>query len=165
MTVGVIAMIAATGIAATAVGATPASSSQPVRHGQLLSSDLVGRPTDPNLTVPIDGVPAGAVAWALSRGSTRIQAHGRLTVKVDGLVITGTNSSLDGTTGPVNAVVASVACDGLTPTFASSNPVPLSRDGDARIDQKVTLPAVCLAPVVLVRANTSSGPWIAASGF
>jgi hypothetical protein len=165
MTVGAIAMTAATGIAATAVSATPAASGQPARHGQLLSSNLVGRPTDPSLKVPIEGVPAGAVPWALNQGSTRVQANGRLTVKVDGLVITGTNSSLDGTTGPVTAVVASVACDGMTPTFASTDPVPLSPAGDARIDQKVTLPSVCLAPIVLVRANANSGPWIAASGF
>jgi hypothetical protein len=165
MTVGAVAMTAATGIAATAVSATPASSGQPARHGQLLSSNLLGRPTDPSLTVSIDGVPAGAVPWALSQGKTRVQANGRVTVNVDGLVITGTNTSLDGTTGPVTAVVASVACDGMTPTFASTDPVPLSPGGDARIDQTVTLPAVCLAPIVLVRANTSGGPWIAASGF
>jgi hypothetical protein len=165
ITVGAIAMTAATGVAATTVSAAPASNSQPPRHGELLSSNLVGRPTDPNLTVAIEGVPAGAVPWALSRGSTRVQANGRVTVKVNGLVITGTNSSLDRTTGPVKAVVASVACDGMKPTIASTDPVPLSPRGDARIDQRVTLPAVCLAPIVLVRANNSSGPWIAASGF
>jgi hypothetical protein len=158
-------MTAAAGIAATTVSATPASNGQPARHGEVLSSNLVGRPTDPGLNVAIQGVPAGAVAWALSQGSTRVQADGRLTVNVDGLLITGTNTNLDGTTGPVNAVVASLACDGTVPTLVSTNPVPLSQDGDARIDQRVTLPAVCLAPVVLVRANTSSGPWIAASGF
>jgi hypothetical protein len=165
MTVGAIAIAAATGVAATTVSATPSSGVQPGRHGELLRSNLVGRPVDPSLTVPIDGVPAGAVPWALSRGSTRLDASGRLTVRVDGLVITGTNSNLDGTTGPVGAVVASLACDGMTPSVASSAPVPLSADGDARINQRVTVPAVCLAPTVLVRANTSSGPWIAASGF
>jgi hypothetical protein len=84
---------------------------------------------------------------------------------VRGLVITGTNSSLDGTTGPVTAVVASMTCDGSMPITESTAPVPLSAQGDARINQTVTLPAVCEAPIVLIRANTTTGPWIAASGF
>jgi len=114
--------------------------------------------------VAISGVPPGAVAWALSRGTTALDANGRLTVEVEGLVITGTNTNLDGTTGPVKAIVVSLTCDGMTPPIVSTDPAPLSPEGDARIDQQVALPPVCLAPIVLVRANTSSGPWIAASG-
>ena len=162
---GAIFVATSAGIAASAVGATPASTGQPARHGELVSSNLVGRPTDPNLTVTIRGVPPGAVAWQLNRGTTGLDANGRLTVKLEGLVITGTNTNLDGTTGPVKAVVASLTCDGMTPAIVSTDPVPLSPEGDARIDQQVALPPVCLAPIVLVRANTSSGPWIAASGF
>jgi hypothetical protein len=105
------------------------------------------------------------VPWALAQGSTRLAANGRLSVKVSGLVITGTNTSLDGTTGPVTAVVASLTCDGSTPTIESTAAVPLSAQGDASINQDVALPAICEAPIVLLQANSSSGPWIAASGF
>jgi hypothetical protein len=86
-------------------------------------------------------------------------------VKVSGLVITGTNTNLDGTTGPVTAVVASLTCDGSMPTIESTAAVQLSAQGDARINQTVTLPATCEAPIVLVRANSDTGPWIAANGF
>jgi hypothetical protein len=165
MALGAIAMVATTGITATTVGAATPSGSQPARHGTLFRSDLIGRPTDPALTVTIRNVMPGGVPWALSRGNTRLDASGRLSVRVDGLVITGTGTKLDGTTGPVQAVVASLTCDGTTPTIASSKPVPLSPQGDATLKQEITLPAVCLAPIILVQANTSSGPWIAASGF
>jgi hypothetical protein len=160
-----ITLAAATGLAATVVGATLSSGGEPVRHGELLSAGLVGLPTAPSLSVTIRGVAPGAVPWALARGSTRLDANGRLSVKVSGLLITGTNTSLDGTTGPVTAVVASVTCDGSTPAIESTAPVPLSAEGDASINQDVTLPAICEAPIVLVQANSSSGPWIAASGF
>jgi hypothetical protein len=91
-------------------------------------------------------------------------ASGRLSVSVSGLVITGTNTGLDGTTGPVRSVVASLT-DGSTPTIENTAPVPLSAQGDASINQASTLPAICEAPIVWVLANGSSGPWIAASGF
>jgi hypothetical protein len=84
---------------------------------------------------------------------------------VSGLVITGTNSELDGTTGPVTSVVASLTCDGSMPTIKNTAPVPLSAQGNAGINEEVTLPAICEAPIVLVLANGSSGPGISASGF
>lgn len=165
MGAGVISFVAATATVATAVSATPTSNSEPARQGELFASGLVGRPVDPNLNVAIRGVAPGAVPWALARGSTRLDANGRLSVTVTGLVITGTNSGLDGTTGPVTSVVASVTCDGSTPTMENTAPVPLSAQGDASINQVVALPAICEAPIVLVLANGGSGPWIAASGL
>jgi hypothetical protein len=50
--------------------------------------------------------------------------------------------------------------------------VPMSPAGDAEIEAMVTVPATCMAPVILVRIfnNTAPpgsqlGPFIAASGF
>jgi len=162
---GAIVATAGTGVVTSSVSASPASGSQPARHGRVFHSTLVGRPIDPSLDVAIRGVAPGGVPWTLDRGATAINANGRLVLKLDGLLITGTNSDLDGTTGPVTAVVASLTCDGTTPTIVSTVSVPLSPGGDAAINQQVTLPATCVAPIVLVRANSSSGPWIAASGF
>jgi hypothetical protein len=51
------------------------------------------------------------------------------------------------------------------PTIKNTAPVPLSAQGNAGINEEVTLPAICEAPIVWVLANGSSGPWIAASGF
>jgi hypothetical protein len=101
----------------------------------------------------------------LSRGSTRIKSSGQLRLDVRGLLITGTNSSLDGTTGPVTKVVAALTCEGTPPTVVSAVSVALSPEGDATVNQHIDLPPSCLAPIVLLRANSDSGPWIAATGF
>jgi hypothetical protein len=166
MVVGVAVATLLIGTAATVAGASAgARGHEPERHGDVLRSALVGRPVGANTTVPIRGVPPGGVAWALSGGTVRLSSAGRLSLEVEGLVITGTNTKLDGTTGPVTAIVAALTCEGTSPTIVSSTPVPLSSRGNAAIEQRITLPATCLAPIVLVRANSSSGPWIAATGF
>lgn len=154
------------GTAVTSVGASTSSRGvEGAKRGILLRSSLIGRPADPTLAVAIRGVQPGAAPWALDRGETRITAAGRLSLEVEGLLITGTHTGLDGTTGPVTDVVAALTCEGTTPTIVSTAPVPLSPEGDAEIEQQIALPGTCLAPIVLVRANSSSGPWIAATGF
>jgi hypothetical protein len=163
---GVAAAALVLGSATAAFG----SASHQVRHGDLLRSDLVGRPADPNLDVAIRGVTPGGAPWALSRGEARVESGskdsmGRIRVDVRGLLITGTGTSLDGTTGPVKAVVTAVSCDGAAPALVTGAPVPLSAAGNARADESIRLPATCLAPVVLVLANSGAGPWIAAGGF
>jgi hypothetical protein len=50
------------------------------------------------------------------------------------------------------------------PTIKNTAHVPLSAQ-HAGINEEVTLPAICEVPIVLVFANGSSGPGIAASGF
>jgi hypothetical protein len=164
MVSGVAAVAIVVGLAATSVNAFAKDGGEHhAREGNLFTSTLIGRPADAN--VAIRGVAAGGVPWAVSEGKTRVTAGGRLTLDVEGLLIVGTNTSLDGTTGPVKSVVAALTCDGTTPTIVSSTAVPLDTEGDAKVDQKITLPAECLAPIVLVRANGAGGPWIAASGF
>jgi hypothetical protein len=125
---------------------------------------IVGLPADQMIT--IDGVPAAGAPWTVDRGSTvSINHHGRLDLRVRGLLVTGTGGAADGTTGPVKNVVASLACaNGDTTT---THAVPLSARGDARIRDHVTVPANCLAPVVLVRISgiAATNPWIAATGL
>jgi hypothetical protein len=43
--------------------------------------------------------------------------------------------------------------------------VPLSPHGDAFVRQQVTVPARCLAPVLLVHPNGGATAYIAATGF
>jgi hypothetical protein len=125
---------------------------------------LVGLPA--NQMITIDGVPAAGAAWVVDRGSrARLHDHGRLDVRVRGLLLTGTGTPADGTTGPVKQVVASLACaNGDTATTPA---VPLSAQGDARVRDHIKVPAKCLAPVVLVRISgvAPSDPWIAATGL
>ena len=104
--VGVAVMTILLGTAVTAVAAsTRSGSSEPARHGVLLRSGLIGRPVDANLTV-IRGVTAGGAPWALWRGSTQVNAAGQFSLDVRGLLITGTGTPLDGTTGPVTSLIA-----------------------------------------------------------
>jgi hypothetical protein len=55
---------------------------------------------------------------------------------------------------------------------ATTDPVPLSGDGNADIEAGIKLPDNCFGPIVLVRAAgfngnllPQPGPWIAATGF
>jgi hypothetical protein len=104
-------------------------------------------------------VQSGGVPWTIKEASrTRLSESGRLRATVRGLLIIGTgNPSLDGTTGTVEQVVASLTCEnpmwGSTgaPTIVSTSPATLSSEGNARINERITLPDTCLGPIVLIR--------------
>jgi hypothetical protein len=167
--VGVAVMTILLGTAVTAVAASSRSGSgEPARHGVLLRSGLIGRPADASTTV-IRGMLPGAAPWALRRGSIQVNAAGQFSFEVRGLLITGTGTSLDGTTGPVTSVIPELTCEGATPTtptIVSAGVVQLSSEGDAKVRERIALPATCLAPIVLVLANVGSADrWIATTGF
>jgi hypothetical protein len=127
-------------------------------HGVFRASLVGSLPTDP----AIHGVTPGGAPWALERGAVRLKRDGRLRLRVEGLVIPpprGTN-----TAGGVTTITASLFCGSATPA-ATTGAVPLSQAGDARIDERLTLSGVCLAPVVLVHPNGAAARYIAASGF
>jgi hypothetical protein len=107
-----------------------------------------------------------------------VSSSGRVHVEVKGLVIgLGGPANLVGTTAGIQMVAASLVCGGSGGTVVavpdlSITPAPLSMAGNAEIDQQVTLPASCIAPVVLVRIFTASaplgsqlGPYIAINGI
>jgi hypothetical protein len=117
-------------------------------------------PSDPVL----HGVAPGGLPWVLDSGQARLRHDGRLSVRVRGLVLPGPPGN--GTPGPITTVNASLYCGAdTTAAAATTATVPLSSAGDARIDERVTLPAKCLAPVVLVHPNGGATAYIAASGF
>ncbi len=132
-------------------------------HGELLKTSLApsvpataGGPT-------LNGIAPGGVPWVLSRGAARLEQSGELRVVVRGLVIpppSGMN-----TPGPMSTVFASLYCDGSSTPIGSTPQVPLSSSGDATMTGNVTVPAKCLAPLVLVHPNGNGGAYIAASGF
>ena len=115
-------------------------------------------PTDPKF----HNVGAGGVPWSLDRGSVSITSGGRFELRLEGLVITGTDNP-----GPVKTVSASLFCgaDAETAPAVTTDQVPLSSTGDARIRQHVALPASCLAPIVLVHPNGGTTRYIAVSGW
>jgi hypothetical protein len=115
-------------------------------------------------SVPIDpvlnGSAAGGAPWVLRDGEAQLSRGGRLRVSVRGLII----PSL-GTPGPVKMVSASLYCGGATTPVGTTPSAPISLTGNAKMQGQITVPAKCLAPVVLVHPNGNMGVYIAASGF
>ena len=121
----------------------------------------------------------GAQPWKVASGEVLIESDGTLIAEMSGLLLTFGPGA--GTVGPVTEVFARLVCqktgagDVNVPTntvFVDTANVPLSAAGDAEIAEIISLPSVCVAPIVLISAGRITflpfdikGPWIAASGF
>ena len=112
-------------------------------------------PTDP----VIHGVAAAGAAWVIDEGKVRISKGGGFELEVEGLVLTATGAN------PLTTLSASLFCGADTAPAATTASVPFSPAGDAEIETTVTLPAKCLAPVVLLHPNGGVTRYIGASGF
>jgi hypothetical protein len=152
-------LVSSIGVAAGALatvgilGASASAASHPARtghrgtRGEVLRAVLAPSvPADP----AIFGVAPGGAPWQLAHGQVRLGKSGRLTVDVDGLVLTTTGAN------PVPDLAASVYCGGTLATTTA--PVLFSATGNARIRTTVSLPAFCPAPAVLLNPATGSLP-------
>lgn len=127
-------------------------------NGKLLRANLVGSIlSDP----PIHGVTRGGVPWD-GGGRASLGRKGRFEARIRGLIVTGTDNA-DGVTSIRISLFCAPDSD-ASPAF-TTDPVPLSSRGNARVRQHVTVPARCLAPVLLVHPNGNLTRYIAASGF
>ena len=132
-------------------------------QGFLFSSTIIGS----NPKTVIAGVPSGGAPWTVQSGSA-VLSDGLLSVQVQGLILPNL-----GNPGPVTSVSASLVCGGSGGTVvATTDPVPLFPNGDAKIQAEIKLTDPCFGPIVLVRAAAfngnplpQAGPWIAATGF
>lgn len=160
-----ISLAAASIVAALTVGLSGAGSAQAESGDRLLSAALVGDLV-PAQEPTIAGIAPGGLPWVLENGQVSLSEDGVLRASVDGLLLgKGAPANLVGTTGPIKMVSASLVCaNGPVMTTA---PVALSKKGDAHLQRRITLPAHCVGPMVLIRAfiNNNNGPWLAASGF
>lgn len=134
------------------------------KHGeQLIKQSLAPSiPTDP----AFHGVNPGGAPWVLTDGRVRLKSDGELDLRVKGLVIP--IAPFNGTPGPVTTINASLYCgaDSETAAVATTDQVPISRDGDARInDDSFTVPSTCLSPVILVHPNEIATLYIALDGW
>jgi hypothetical protein len=143
----------------------PTHPSHPGHQGQHTGAPLIdeslapSQPSDP----AFHGVSPGGAPWVLKSGNVRLKRDGKLDLHVKGLVIPPT-----GTPAPVTTISASLYCgaDMDTAAAATSQSVPLSLKGDARIrDASFTVPSACLAPVILVHPNGLANLYIAVDGW
>lgn len=143
--------VAAALLASLAFGGTAVAAAG--GNHKVLDAPMIG------LEVPrtvVAGVTGAGHAWAIEHGNAKLFSDGRVLVNVEGLVLTpeGTN--------PVASGRAVVSCNGGVSDgdIVMSDPVPLSvPDGDAHVNQWLTLPSPCLDPVVFFTNN--AGNWFA----
>ncbi len=171
--VGVVMALAVAGaIAVVAMVPSPVSSSPKTvfEFGMLVgvSGAFVGP------TMPLRGVAGGGFPWVIAEGKARLMANGEFEVEVEGLVIDPANATAQARgiagTNPLPFFFATVSCLDNTGTVTNVNTAgfPASSTGNAQIEQTISLPASCIAPIVLVRGSATvapTGPWFAASGF
>lgn len=126
----------------------------------------------------IRGVAGGGLPWVLSEGRATLRADGSLEVEVEGLVFDPADAAVIargiGGTNTVTQAKAVVSCltvqDGAAVTVnVSSALVPFTTGaaadggGRATVEERLTLPTPCLAPIVFV--TSPAGAWFAATGF
>ena len=160
---GVAALSAALAVGALSALGDEGGHGKGHRHGGGLIRESLAPsvPTDP----AFHGVIAGNLPWVMKEGSVRVDRHS-IDLRVRGLVIPDAPAS--GTPGPVNTISASLFCgpDSNAMPAATSDQVPISRDGDARIrDNSFDVPATCLSPVILVHPNGMAGAYITVDGW
>jgi hypothetical protein len=131
---------------------------------KIFSASLVGSQlADP----PIHGATRGGAPWILDRGRVQLGANGRIKIAIRGLVIPIAHGTFPANTArPVATVSASRFCapDSSGPA-ATTDSVPISADGNARIEDTLTLPSTCLAPTVLIHPNGGTTAYIALPGW
>jgi hypothetical protein len=107
------------------------------------------------------GVPAGGLPWQLDHGSAQLFANGQLHLAVQGLVLAAGPSA---GSNPIPEGQAIVTCAGMQ--VAESSKVDFSTTGNASVNERLELPASCLAPAVFFAGITPAGArWFAVSGW
>ncbi len=133
---------------------------------------MVGVPTPYTGTkAPIRGINGGGLPWVIASAHGELNAAGAIEVKVRGLVLANDPSvpaALRGT-NPIAQFRAIVSCLSVD---ASGNPNTVNVEtgafnatsgGNASIEDHVTLPRPCIAPIVFV--TSPGGAWFAATGL
>ena len=135
-------------------------------HEKEVDGNLVACPAN---KMSIGDVPSCGKVWKLTWGSATLKGDGDLNVEVKGLVLNDfSTGDANGTPDGVDAVAAAVLCRGPNGMLvaAQTEPVTLSRQGDAKIKAHVNVPS-CIAAVIVLRERYEGkiGGWLAATGI
>ncbi|HEX9451800.1 MAG TPA: hypothetical protein VF934_10345 [Burkholderiales bacterium] len=118
----------------------------------------------------IGGVNSCGKIWKLKSGKAELKKGGKLEVEVKGLVLNDASvGQYNGSPDGVDAVAAAVICHGPSgaTVAAQLDPVPLSKEGNAKAQGKVSLPNGCVGPVIVLRERYEGkiGGWLAGTGM
>jgi hypothetical protein len=121
---------------------------------------------------PIRGISGGGLPWVISSANGELKANGKLEVKVTGLVIDPNDPAAiaAGRAGinPSPTFIAIVSClskdanGAATTVNVQTNAFPATSTGNSKIEDTVSLPQPCIAPIVFVASP--GGTWFAATG-
>jgi hypothetical protein len=124
-------------------------------------------------TNAIRGVPGGGLPWVVDAAKGELRVDGQIEVAVEGLVIDPDDpdaiaAGLAGT-NPVPSFKVIVSClskdvagDAITANV-STGLFPADAAGNSTIEDTVSLPEPCIAPIVFV--TSPGGAWFAATGL
>src|SRR3984893_7253026 len=132
--------------------------------GTGLAADTVNKQLMPCLAEkkPVGDVNSCGKKWKLGSGQAQVGADGAVNVQVHGLVLDDTSvGDANGSPDGVDAIAVAVLCGGKV--AAQADPVPLSKQGDAKFTGKLSIAKDCASPVVVVRERYEGkiGGWLA----
>ncbi len=166
----VLAVVAATVVIATASMAASSSGKKIFVITSMVgvSGAFVGS------TMPLRGINGGGLPWVISEATASLKLNGQFNVEVEGLVLDPTNATAQAAgiagTNPAPFFFATLSCVDSTGavTNVNTSTVSASTSGNAEIEQTISLPTSCFAPIVFVRGSFNgapAGPWFSVSGF
>jgi hypothetical protein len=135
--------------------------------GPALAADIINKPLAacPAEKKAIGDVNSCGKKWKVRSGQAQVLADGMINVQVSGLVLDDTSvGDANGTPDGVDAVAVAILCDGKV--AAQTDPVALSKQGDAKVTGTISVPQGCASPVVVVRERYEGkiGGWLASTG-
>ncbi len=121
----------------------------------------------------IRGVPGGGLPWVVGSAVGELKTNGDVEVKVTGLVLDPTDQAvIDRGLAGVNpsaqfkVIVSCLSKDAAGAAMTvnvSSGLFPATPQGNASIEDHLSLPSPCIAPILFV--TSPAGAWFAATGF
>jgi len=159
----------------SAVPLTGSVSTAAAEEPKILEFDtLVGVPRPyTGATNAIRGVPGGGLPWVIASAHGELKQNGEIEVKVNGLVFDPNDPAVIargiGGTNTVPNFKAVVSClsrdtDGNPTTVnVSTGLFPADAAGNAKIEDTISLPSPCIAPIIFV--TSPGGAWFATTGF
>ena len=149
---------------------TPASAGMPTI---LEFNTMVGIPRPYTGSAnPIRGINGGGLPWVIGSANGELKANGKIEVNVRGLVIDPNDPAAIASgragTNPSPSFIAIVSClskdaSGAATTInVQTGPFPATSTGNSKIEDTVSLPQPCIAPIIFVASP--GGAWFAATG-